>query len=85
MPTSMYEIVMLPNGDVVLQHVGQPEERVVKISFSADAKIYLQGAQLDVAKAMIDAGIDAVEQLNTDNMAELIEEVSEAEHAKILH
>ena len=65
MPFSTFEIVMLPNGDVVLQRDGHSEESIVRISFSKVASSYLQGAQLEVAKAMINAGIDAIEMMGS--------------------
>ena len=73
MPNSLYEIVMLPNGDIALQQVGQNEEPVVTLSFSASAKQYLREAQMDIARIMIDAGIDAVQQMAADEMIELME------------
>ena len=89
MPTSLYEIVMLPNGDVILQRADHTEEPVVTISFSEDAKAYLQEARLDIARIMIDAGIDAVEQLSADEVMELMEEAEAGGDrdtpARILH
>ncbi|MGV6806958.1 MAG: hypothetical protein ACWA5K_03535 [bacterium] len=73
MSEPLYEIVMLPNGDVVLQRSDENEEPLVRISFSEEALAILQGHRAEVAKAMIDAGIDAVEQIggeSPDDMSE---------------
>ena len=69
MPSSLYEIVMLPNGEVVLQRANEEGEPLIRISFSDEAKFYLNDTTMDIAKAMIDAGIDAVEELGSDSLA----------------
>ena len=81
MSSSLYEIVMLPDGEVVLQRANNEGEPLIRISFSDEAKFYLSDTTIDVAKAMIDAGIEAVEDLSNDAMA--IEE-EEAEE-RVLH
>ncbi|HAD08216.1 MAG TPA: hypothetical protein DCF62_01935 [Porticoccaceae bacterium] len=82
MSSSLYEIVMLPDGEVVLQRANNEGEPLIRISFSDEAKFYLSDTTIDVAKAMIDAGIEAVEDLSNDAMA--IEE-EEAEEQRVLH
>ncbi len=67
MPSSFYEIVMLPDGEVVLQRAHEEGEPLIRINFSDEAKFYLNDTTIDIAKAMIDAGIDAVEQLSVDS------------------
>ena len=64
--TTLYEIVMLPNGEFVLRRADEQDEPLIKIQFSRDAQSILQDAGMDVAKAMIDAGIDMVEQLGEE-------------------
>lgn len=64
MSATLYEVVMLTNGDVVLKRVDETEEPLIRISFSEEARYLLNDMQLDVARAMIDAGIDAVEQID---------------------
>jgi len=70
MSTALYEIVMLPNGDFALQRADENEEPLIRIHFSEDARAMLQDAGMDVAKAMIDAGIDVVEQLGEESEQE---------------
>jgi hypothetical protein len=67
MPASLYEIVMLPDGDFALQRTDDTDEPLIRISFSDEAKGFLQDASLDVAKAMIDAGIEVVEQIGDES------------------
>lgn len=64
MSATLYEVVMLTNGDVVLKRVDETEEPLIRISFSEEARDLLSDMQLDVARAMIDAGIDVVEQID---------------------
>jgi len=70
MSSSFYEIVMLPDGEVVLQRSDEKGEPLIRINFSEEALYYLREGSMDVAKAMIDAGIDAVELLGNERPAE---------------
>lgn len=63
MASSLYEIVELPDGEFALQRSGEDGEPLVRIEFSEEARVYLRGSGLDVARAMIDAGIEAIENL----------------------
>lgn len=82
MSTALYEIVMLPDGDFALRRADENEEPLIRIRFSDEAREMLQDAGMDVAKAMIDAGIDMVEQLGDETMDE---EFGESEAFRILH
>ena len=82
MSTTLYEIVVLPNGDFALQRADEKEEPLIRISFSEEAQVMLQSAGLDVAKAMIDAGIDMVEQIGEDVVESDIPELDEN---RVLH
>ena len=77
MTTTLYEIVMLPDGDFALQRADEQEEPLIRIHFSEEARTMLQSAGMDVAKAMIDAGIDMVEQLGEDLPEEEFEDLEE--------
>lgn len=63
MPASLYEIVELPNGDIVLQRAEDAGEPLVFIRFSTKSLAYLGEARFEVAKAMIEAGMDAASDL----------------------
>lgn len=56
---SYLELVELPNGDIVLQRSEDDGEPLVTIRFSSESRDYLAGAPLEVARVMIQAGINA--------------------------
>ena len=62
MSSSFLEIVEMPNGDVALQRADDDEPLVV-IQFSEESRVYLLDGTLEVARAMIQAGIQAAAQL----------------------
>ena len=59
MPTSFLEIIELDDGDVVLQRTEDDSEPLVRIRFSEESRHYMMENGLEVAKAMIQAGIAA--------------------------
>ncbi|MFT4518537.1 MAG: hypothetical protein ACI9JM_000918 [Halioglobus sp.] len=59
MPASLLEIVDLGDGEIVLQRADDDSEPLVTIQFSEQSRIYLMENGLEVAKAMIQAGIKA--------------------------
>ena len=63
MSSSLYEIVELPNGDVALRQVGEKGDPLVSIRFSPESLYFLRGAKLEVAKAMIEAGLEAAGEM----------------------
>lgn len=81
MASSLYEIIELPDGEYALQRSGEEGEPLVIINFSEEARLYLLESGLDVARAMIDAGINAVESLGADADRELLE----LEEHRVLH
>ncbi|MEZ0122545.1 MAG: hypothetical protein AB9Q22_14270 [Candidatus Reddybacter sp.] len=81
MSSSFYEIVMLPDGEVVLQRADEEGEPLIRINFSEEALCYLREGSMDVAKAMIDAGIDAVELLGNEPPATEEEDLEQ----RVLH
>jgi hypothetical protein len=56
MPTSFLEIVELPDGRIVLRRA-EDEEVLVTLDFSSDAKLFLQGQHVEIAKAMFNVGV----------------------------
>lgn len=76
MPASFLEIAELANGDIVLQRADDDNaEPLVTIRFSDESAVYMNDQTLEVAKAMIQAGIQAVA---------VISEQAEAEEAAAL-
>ena len=54
---SYLELVELPNGDIVLQKSDDDGEPLVVISFSDESRQFMSVPPLEVARAMIQAGI----------------------------
>jgi hypothetical protein len=59
MSTPAFELIILENGDIGLQRAGV-DETLVQVKFSSKVKDYLSGHHIEVAKQMIDSGIQAV-------------------------
>lgn len=78
--STLYEILELPNGDIVLQRVEGDSEPLLRIRFSDQAKAYLDDASLLIAKAMVEAGIKAINDLNRSG-----QEVAEEARPRHLH
>ena len=76
-----YELVMLDDGEVALQRAGS-DEPLVRISFSDSVLEYLDGKHIDVAKSMMDAGIQTVFEINDDRTPASVEA---GEKRQILH
>lgn len=56
MPTAFLEIVELADGRIVLRR-GDDEGDLVTLEFTEQAKAFLQGQHLEVAKAMFNSGL----------------------------
>ena len=63
MSTSLLEIVDLGDGEVVLQRADDDSEPLVSIQFSEEASAYLMENNLEVAKVMIQAGLQAAAKM----------------------
>ena len=63
MSTSLLEIVDLGDGEVVLQRADDDSEPLVSIQFSEEASAYLMENNLEGAKVMIQAGIQAAAKM----------------------
>ena len=64
MSPSFFEIVQLSNGDYALKRVDDDSAPLVQISFSQEARELMEKRALTVARAMSDAGIQGVGQIN---------------------
>ena len=82
MSASLLEIVDLGDGEIVLQRADDDSEPLVTIQFSEESRLYMMDNGLEVAKAMIQAGIQAAAVLVEQSEAE-DEPVSEA--PRVLH
>lgn len=68
MPSPFLEIVELANGKVALRRSDEDGEPLMVIEFSEDAKDFLQGQYIEVAKAMISAGMQMAGQVIEDDV-----------------
>jgi hypothetical protein len=69
MALTEFELIMMDNGEVALQRSGS-DEPLVRITFSKDVLSYLDGKHVDVAKSMMDAGIQTVFEINEERAPE---------------
>ena len=86
MSTSLLEIVDLGDGEVVLQHADDDSEPLVSIKFSEEASAYLMENNLEVAKVMIQAGIQAAAKMaETSGLEVESSESTEKAEQRTLH
>ncbi|AMX02644.1 hypothetical protein [Microbulbifer thermotolerans] len=76
MSSETFEIVELANGDVALRRAGHREDPLVRIHFSAESLEFLREHKVAVARAMLEAGIEAVQYMEEQG-AEYLEEEEE--------
>jgi len=81
--SSFLEIVDLGNGEIVLQRSDDDAEPLVTIRFSDETRVYLTDNNLEVARAMIQAGIQAAADLAGQEDEEEMSAVTEA--SRTLH
>ena len=62
MTTAYLEFVELSDGRIVLRRADD-EEALVTLEFSSDAKDFLHGQQIEVAKAMFNLGVQMAGRL----------------------
>lgn len=76
MTTSLLEIVDLGNGEVVLQRADDTSRPLLRIQFSEESRHYVLDNCLEVAKAMIQAGIEVTAEITEQGEVEIEEEAS---------
>jgi hypothetical protein len=80
-----FEIVELSNGDIGLRRADEEsEELIVKIQFSEEAKEGLKNNHIEVAHAMIEAGVSKVSELSGLDI-EQDDMMTESENSGIIH
>ena len=77
---AVFEIVELSDGDIALKRSDGEGEPLVKISFSGDAKMSFPEQHLEIAKAMIEAGVRKVGQLSGVNVEDTSDIAGVEEH-----
>ena len=82
MSASLLEIVDRGDGEIVVQRADDDSEPLVTIRFSDDARAYMMDNGLEVAKAMIQAGIQAAAVISERGDVEVVP----AQHSqRVLH
>lgn len=79
MPSPFLEIIELADGTVALRRPDEKGKPLLKLEFSEEARDFLQGNYVEVAKAMIGAGMEMAGQLMDEDA-----EVEFDEH-RVLH
>jgi hypothetical protein len=79
--TALLEIIDLGDGEIVLQRADDGSEPLVTIQFSEETRIYLMDNGLEVAKAMIQAGIQAAAALAEQGE----EDIDDDERPRVIH
>lgn len=82
MPASLLEIVDRGDGEIVLQNADDTSEPLVIIRFSDEAQNYLMDNGLEVARAMLQAGIEAAAAISQQSDAEI---EAPLETSRVLH
>jgi hypothetical protein len=81
-PASLLEIIDLGDGEIVLQRADDDSEPLVRIRFSDESRVYLMDNGLEVAKAMIQAGMQAAAMIAEQGEMEI---ETSMEAPRILH
>lgn len=82
MSASLLEIVDLGDGEVVLQRADDDSEPLVTIHFSNETRVYLMDNGLEVAKAMIQAGMQAAAAIAEQGEVEV---EASSDSVRVLH
>jgi len=80
---SLLEIVDRGNGEIVVQRAEDDSEPLVTIRFSDEARAYMMDNGLEVAKAMIQAGMQAAAVISERGDAEVVPTQDDSQ--RILH
>ena len=71
MPASLLEIVDRGDGEIVVQRADDESEPLLTIQFSDEARAYMMDSGLEVARVMIQAGIQAAAAISESGNDEL--------------
>ncbi|QEY14956.1 hypothetical protein D0C16_02595 [Cellvibrio sp. KY-GH-1] len=78
--SSFYEIIELINGDVALARADdENSEPLVTIRFSSESLAFLGEEKFNVAKAMIEAGMDAAGDIADQQAEAMLEDLTETQ------
>lgn len=79
MTSSLFEILELSSGEIVLKRSGDEgsHEPLVTLKFSAESIAFLGAGRFEVAKAMIEAGMEAASELAEQGSDEISADLSD--------
>ena len=87
--SNLYEILELPDGDIALRRVDGDNEPLMQIHFSEQARAYMLDENIEVAKAMVEAGIKALSRISehrgNGSLQSTMEEEKEELSTRVLH
>ena len=81
MSDPVIELIQLENGDIALRHSDAPDDHLVTIKFSEQLRGFLQFDQMEVARAMVEAGMESYREIQIQR----VDEVKEATASGMLH
>ena len=81
MADPVMELIKLENGDIALRNSEAPEDVLLTISFSEQLRGFLQSDQLEIARAMVVAGMDRYRDIQIERM----EEAKQVSESGVLH
>jgi len=82
---SFFEIVVLPNGDIALKRGNDTDEPLIRISFSREIEGFSDESKIDLAKVMIEAGIDLFDKMDLDILQSAEEENNFSGASRLIH
>lgn len=85
MSEAIIELVQLENGDIALRNSDDPDQPLVTISISKQVQNLLPGDKIDIANAMIEAGIERYQEIQFQRMEEEQTDLEVARSAGLLH
>ena len=84
MSSTLYEIVELDDGEIVLRRATDDSDPLVTISFSDEALYFLNDSKFLVAKAMIEAGLEVATDVD-DQGHEGLDALDESDENSTIH
>ena len=82
--TALLEIVELASGEIALRRPEDTNNPLVAIRFSAESIEYLGEARHLIAKAMIEAGLEAVHDLREQELDAEVDEIDDHDEFETL-
>ena len=70
MTDSRIELVQLENGDIALRRADSPDKPLVTISISDEVEDLMPADKIDIAQAMVEAGIERYRDIQVERIEE---------------